>query len=414
MIDRGPAMVGPEEPSICVNPANTKHIIAGANISHVYTSDDGGYTWTSETLKSETHGVYGDPCIIANKDGSTFFFHLSNPDGLGWASDSLLDRIVCQRSDDFGKTWNDGSAIGYNPPKDQDKEWAVINPINNHIYVTWTQFDKYNSKEPEDSSYIMFSKSVDNGESWSSPIRINHIAGNCLDDDYTVEGAVPAVGPNGEIYVAWSYGDKIYFNCSFDDGDTWQNNDIVITTGTGGWNMDIPGINRCNGMPVTVCDLSDGPNRGTIYVNWSDTRNGEDDPDIWITKSNDKGQTWSEAKRVNNDEGKSDQFLTWLSIDQTNGHLYTVFYDRRNYEDRRTDVYLAYSDDGAENFTNICISDSAFVPKPFVFFGDYNNISAHAGVIRPIWTRLDGSYLSVWTAILDEKKLNKIRTLKEK
>lgn len=29
----------------------------------------------------------------------------------------------------------------------------------------------------------------------------------------------------------------------------------------------IPGIVRCNGLPVTVCDLSGGQNQGTIYIN---------------------------------------------------------------------------------------------------------------------------------------------------
>ena len=48
------------------------------------------------------------------------------------------------------------------------------------------------------------SKSTNSGANWSSALRINKKAGNCLDEDNTVEGAVPCVGPNGEIYVLWS------------------------------------------------------------------------------------------------------------------------------------------------------------------------------------------------------------------
>ncbi len=405
MIDDAPAFFGPEEPSIEIDPTNTKHIVAGANINHVYRSRDGGYTWEKDELKSQEHGVYGDPCLISDKEGRFYFFHLSNPDGKGWASDSLLDRIVCQYSDDQGKTWNDGSAIGYNPPKDQDKEWAIVNHLNGEIYVTWTQFDLYNSKEAGDSSNIMFSKSTDRGDTWSTPIRINQYSGNCLDDDYTVEGAVPAVGPNGEIYVSWSYGDHIYFDKSLDGGKTWLKEDIVIASETGGWNIDIPGIQRCNGMPITVCDVSGKENTGNIYVNWCDTRNGEDDTDVWLVKSSDQGKTWTKPLRVNDDKTKRHQFLTWLDIDQTTGHLYTVFYDRRNYEDRQTDVFLGYSRDGGESFKNVMISDSAFTPQPIVFFGDYNNISAHDGEVRPIWTRLQDNRLGVWTAIIKANKL---------
>jgi hypothetical protein len=36
-----------------------------------------------------------------------------------------------------------------------------------------------------------------------------------------------------------------------------------------------------------------------------------------------------------------------------------------------------------------------------VFFGDYNNVTAHDNVIRPIWTRLHNGQISVWTAIIN-------------
>ena len=37
------------------------------------------------------------------------------------------------------------------------------------------------------------------------------------------------------------------------------------------------------------------------------------------------------------------------------------------------------------------------MPNSDVFFGDYTNITAHAGIVRPIWTRLNNGSLSVWT-----------------
>ncbi|MBK7266279.1 MAG: hypothetical protein IPI12_08095 [Ignavibacteriales bacterium] len=35
-------------------------------------------------------------------------------------------------------------------------------------------------------------------------IKISDKSGDCVDEDNTVEGAVPAVGPNGEVYVSWT------------------------------------------------------------------------------------------------------------------------------------------------------------------------------------------------------------------
>ena len=134
------------------------------------------------------------------------------------------------------------------------------------IFITWTQFDEYDSKKVGDSSVILFSKSGDAGYSWSQPTRISKIAGDCLDGDETVEGATPAVGPNGEIYVAWAGPEGLVFNKSLDRGATWLNSEIRIDSFPTGWDMSIPGIMRANGLPILKCDLSGGPNHGTIYV----------------------------------------------------------------------------------------------------------------------------------------------------
>jgi len=404
MLDNSGLLYQPCEPSIAINLKNPDNIVGGAILNKVYYTLDGGKNWKTERLKS-SYGVFGDPCIISDKKGNFYYFHLSDPDQQGWMSERILDRIVGQRSKDGGKTWTDGSYMGAHHPKDQDKEWAIANPKNGHIYTTWTQFDKYDSKAPEDKSNILFSYSKNKGKSWSDAIIINQFPGDCVDDDGTTEGAVPAVGPKGEIYVAWSLNEKIYFDRSLDKGKTWLAQDKIAADQPGGWTIDIPGLNRSNGMPVIVADHSKSSHRGNIYINWADQRNGEDDTDIWMCKSTDGGDSWSAPKRINDDGPGKQQFLTWMSIDQTTGYLYVVFYDRRAHTDLSTDVYLAYSTDGGESFQNVKISETPFLPGKALFFGDYNNISAHAGRICPIWTRDDDGRTSVWTAVISEKQL---------
>jgi len=90
-----------------------------------------------------------------------------------------------------------------------------------------------------------------------------------------------------------------------------------------------------------------------------------------------------------------------MSVDPVTGDIYIVFYDRRNHQDFSTDVYLAYSFDGGDTFSNVKISDQPFVPSTQIFLGDYNNISAYDGVVRPIWTRLDGNKTSILTALIN-------------
>ncbi|MDP1622911.1 MAG: T9SS type A sorting domain-containing protein [Bacteroidales bacterium] len=385
----------PNEPSICINPKNPSQMVAGSNTDNYYYSSDGGLTWTHGVLSSSL-GVWGDPVVIADTAGNFYFFHLSVPTWPQW-----LDRIVCQKSVNGGQTWNDGSYMGLNGTKDQDKEWAVVNPVDNAIYTCWTQFDKYNSTAPNDSSNIMFSRSIDGGVTWSAAKRINRRAGDCLDMDNTVEGAVPAVGPNGEVYVSWAGPLGLVFTKSTDGGVSWPDSNLVIGDIPGGWDFAVPGIYRANGLPVTCCDLSDGPYRGTIYINWSDQRNGEDDTDIWLIKSTNGGTTWTNPQRVNDDPAGRQQFFTWMTIDQVTGYIYMVFYDRRNHFGNLTDVYMAVSTDGGESFNNFKVSESPFEPEPAIFFGDYTNIAAHNNIVRPIWTRLHAGNLSIMTALAD-------------
>lgn len=385
----------PNEPTIAMHPNDPNILLGGANIFNLYRSEDGGHTWEEKELRS-TYGVWGDPVIVPDTAGNFYFFHLSNPEDGNW-----IDRIVCQKTEDNGKSWTNGSYMGLNGKKAQDKHWAIVDPRTNYIYVTWTQFDKYGSTNKNDKSSILFSMSKDGAKTWTKAKKINEVDGDCIDSDNTTEGAVPAIGPNGELYVAWAGPQGLIFNRSLDQGNTWLEKDVVIDSMPGGWDYKIPGIYRCNGLPVTACDISGGEHNGTIYVNWTDQRNGEDDTDVWLAISKDKGASWSAPIRVNNDKPGKHQFLTWMAVDQTTGYLYFVFYDRRISKDTKTNVYMARSTDGGKTFVNFKINDKPFYPNKGIFFGDYNNIVAQGDVVRPIWTRLDGTQLSIKTAIVD-------------
>ena len=393
----------PEEVSIAINPTNPDNLIAGANLRYHFWSMDGGKTWGQAQLPSNT---YGDPCVIFDADGRAYYAHLT----VGW------DAITVRTSDDGGKTWSAGVKLR-GPSSDsarpgslfrsslQDKEWLVADmstsPFRGTIYASWSDFTKYGSAHPEDSSVIVFARSTDRGDSFEPFVRVSDVAGDAIDSDNTMEGAVPAVGPDGEVYLGWSGPAGLYFDRSFDGGVTWGK-DKILTATPGGWDFDIRGISRSNGLPVTVCDISSASTRGTVYINWIDQRNG--DPDVFVIASTDKGTTWSTPIRVNDDAVRNgkEQFFTWATVDPVTGELSVVYYDRRRFNSDSTDVYLARSTDGGATFTNTRISTKIFLPSPGVFFGDYNCISAYNGRIRPIWVHLNNDSLSIHTALIDE------------
>lgn len=396
----GASRTDPNEVSIAIDPTNPQNVIAGANLRYAYQSTDGGVTWLTRQLPV---GTWGDPSVAFDADGRAFFAHLSNPSG-GY----FIERLIVHRSTDGGATWFDSVGVGYRPPKQQDKEWIVADagntPYRNRLYMAWTEFDAYGSTRTTDSTRILFSRSTDHGTTWAEPTVISDRGGDCLDDDQTVEGAVPAIGPNGEVYLAWAGPLGIMLDRSFDGGVTFGQ-DIFVADQPGGWAIDVDSIYRANGLPQTLCDVSASATRGRVYVLWCDQRNGPKDTDIFIASSDDQGSTWSPPRRVNGDASGRHQFFPWGAIDPATGILYVVYYDRRQTVNALTDVVVARSSDGGMTFSETTISQSSFWPRKSVFFGDYSGIAARNGVIHPVWTRLDTTRRSIWTARLLDGQL---------
>lgn len=400
LIDEGPSVLsGVCEPSIAIDPTRPGVVYGASILDNFYTSLDSGRTWQTERIKS-SYGVWGDPCLVVDQDGRLYYFHLSDPDGKNWRSEHILDRMVCQTKDGPDQPFTDGSYTVVNGKK-HDKEWAVVHPTNGTIGLSWTQFDRYGTSDTTCKSAILYCESTDGGESWSTPVVISERTGNCVDDDQTAEGAVPAFGINKARYVGWALDEKIYFSRSL-DGQHWE--DILVADQDDGWSQSYAGFNRANGMPITVVDhCPSSPYYGRIYLCW-----GDKDPvnggEIWLSHSDNAGERWSMPSRVSPDGGSSDQFLPWIVVDPTSGYVYAVYYDRRDVEkENETNTFLAVSKDGGENWQEMKINDAPFFPSEAVFMGDYNHISAYGGMVRPIWTEMRGLKKSVWTYLYQEK-----------
>ena len=380
----------PGEPAVCMNPANPDQIMVGAMSNNYYITEDGGYSWTHGILQS-TWGVQADPVILCDQTGSFYYLHLPN----------VIERVVCHRKDDITAPWSPEVSVAFNGTHDVDKEWATYDPVNDRIYLSWTYFDTWGSSNPNDSSCIYISWSGDGGETWVDPVRISDEKGNAQGGNYSMHGSYPATGPNGEVYVAWWGPDGLMFDRSLNMGVTWLPEDICITGQHINWIYNIPGVNLGVSFPVIACDRSGGPHNGSIYITWADQRNGYNDTDVFVVKSSDNGMNWSDPIRVNDDPPDKHQFFPFVSVDQANGKVWFVFYDRRNYGNTTTDVYMAVSEDGGEAFENFRVSESPFTPLTTVFYGHYIGLTAHDNHVLPVWMRMDDGYSSIIGAIVD-------------
>ena len=387
----------PVEPSIAVSFKDPKALVAGSAYGDVFHSSDGGTTWNKSILKSNP-GVSEKPILVSDYSGNFYRFLSTYSSEDGQAVSVRSNRIVVQKSKDGGKSWDTGETVVHEPNKYLTRPWAAIDRKGN-LYASWSQFDSPISDDPNCKSIIMFSKSS-NGNKWSKPVQISMTPGDCKDDDNTLIGGVPSVTNDGKAFVIWSHQGLIILDRSLNGGDTWLTNDIGLIEQPGGWSMSIPGINRCSSMPMVVCDNSKTNFSGALYMIWADQQHGKDDSDIWFMRSFNYGDNWTSPLRINDDGPGRHQFMPSMAVDPVTGHIFIVFYDRRNYEDEQTDVYLAYSTDNGGTFKNVKVSESSFRPTATIPLGNFTGISAYDGTIVPIWTRMDDGKTSVWTTII--------------
>jgi hypothetical protein len=418
-----PKAPSPNEVSVAINPTNPDHIVASAQSNRgnmTYLSEDGGSTWKTVATANPGKRIQGDDFVAFTSDGLALHAYIAFNGHLGKRPARAETGIFVRTSKD-GVTWSDAVPVidhvnSTQPFEDKPSLRADNGKDSKHkgnIYVAWSKFDKYGTKDPNCKTHIYFSRSKNNGKTFSPAHRISETPGDCQDKSETVMGTSIAVGPKGEVYVVWAGPKGIAFCKSTDGGFTFGKEKILTET-PGAWYFDIEGIGRANGCPVIGVDHSDGPNRGTIYVNWGDKRNDHrkrgwwrwSDPDIFCMSSKDGGDTWSEPLRVNDDPKKNgkDQFFTWMAVDPVDGAVNIVFYDRRDTEGVKTGLTMARSIDGGKTFVNHKINQEPFEGAP-TFFGDYIGIDAHGGRVVAMYMHFaEKGRLAVSAAVFNFKR----------
>ena len=376
-----------------INHKDPDNWLVGVGPAHTVYTRDAGKTWSASQPET-TVTYFGDPVLISDGKGDIHYVYTAGPaDSAG----ARPDRIVCRTSGDGGGSWTSETFLANQPLYDQVRPRPGMH--KGSLYLTWTRFNRDLQKDSACESSVLFSTTSNDGKKWSDPVLINQTPGDCAEDALTMQGGAPVIGLDGKIFVAWSNRGTIYLDRSYDKGSTWLSNDLAIGKHQAGGSMKIPGFERGYGAPLLAVDNSLSFFRGTLYLVWADQSKGENDTDIWFMRSTNRGDFWSPPQRINKDSTTRHQFLPSMEIDETTGIIYIVYYDRRSYDDLRTDVYLSYSTDGGNQFTEIKLSESSFVPQAGLPFSGQTTVATFKGVILPAWTTMDDNGgTSVWTA----------------
>lgn len=385
------------EPSIAVNPNNPEQVVAVFQPATVVYSTDSGKTFSNADLPAvEGWRGGGDVSITFDSKGHAYLSTL-HFEKLGstsyWAHGAGRNGIFVRRSLDGGKTWEksatpvkvyEGGDATSSHMEDMPRIFADTNPRSpyaGNVYVAWIEWQL-------EQSVMLFARSTDGGQTFSQPMRISTHAGLPRDDNGGLVGFVGVVANDGTIYAVWNDGSTITFTQSHDGGQSFAPSRAVVEVappyfgGAGG----IPGVSRVMGFPQIGVDSRPGKVT-TLYVAWSDYRNG--DVDVFCASSKDKGKTWSQAARVNSDtiHDGIDQFFQWMTVDPITGDVYVQFYDRRDDpNNRRTGFTLARSTDGGKDFENYAWDENTFESAQPAFLGDYTWLTVFNGKAYGAWT----------------------------
>jgi hypothetical protein len=407
------------EPALAINPLNHNNLLAGSKMftdpNHyqfgigTYYSMDGGRTWHDNGLlpglDQYKSGLVSDVSIAFGPGGTAYICVVVADGGRASGVDVL-------RSSDGGKTFSppvevytDTTGAVFN-----DKPWIAVDrsrgPNRGTVYVAWNA-DGVGSAEADPDAVrpanraadsdspdgIEVSHSTDGGKTFSTPVQVAD-----FDADHFYLGALPAVAPDGTLYVAFlsmdsgGLADGIGLVSSEDGGQTFTPVRIIQRSLVGLPDHLPNSTFRNTSLPTFAIS----PKDGALVTAWADYRN--QDADIMASTSTDGGRTWSSAVRVNHDRkgnGK-DQFQPVIAV-APNGVLSCAWFDRRfDPNDRLIDEVVAQSSTDGKTWGNIIRVtkrswDPAIgAPRPEgrasnTFIGDYQALAVDNLTVHPLW-----------------------------
>jgi hypothetical protein len=468
------------EPTVAINPVNSNVIVAGANDFCTqptttdfwlgfYVSTDGGQTWIDSlnpgypgdtSAEGESSPIFGeadgtaDPQMAWDNQDSLYYGGLSfkrddsDPAAFSdinvilstWTADpsqplgmDFIRTVVVSKGTLGQGRFNDRPSL-------EVDDWDG-SPHEGNVYVAWSLFNGSSSEG------IYFSRSTDQGQTFSKPVKISQ--------GFGPHGSDIAIAPDGSVYVVWrrfaflpQVDNEIQYVKSTDGGKTFgqphtiaaiipsDRSDLYESDGAArdcgdGLLLCASGFvfHRIRSFPRATADRS-----GAVYVAWEQATPAADNGDTYrpdgqsqvvVARSSDGGATWS-APTAPDPQPLGHQWWPNLTYDPATDKLALIYFDSRedsSYSVNRPpgnladgtsvcgvpigtqvcdvlNTFIATSLDGI-TWTSTKISSMGHQPEyelfgirpvgpvsdeDVPFHGDYLGITAARGTIYGVWT----------------------------
>jgi hypothetical protein len=390
-----------DEMQISINPTNPLNVVGfthnlrNANEIQLFASLDGGKTWARQVITNSsgpnpnggtniddgqgTVQLRGDPTVAFDANGNLFVgYGIQNSGTL-----SGFDKFIVGREDSLGQF--SFFTVVAERGLDNPHLATGLDPVTGSqaVYIT------YSRNLLGHIAISGFRFGIDAG--FTAPLNVDTVP------DLFVNNSGPAVGPNGELYVTW-------------DGFGFSQKAIFVASkltglfGAGSFSADVlvrnvnfqmlqpPASGRgFTPYPSIVVDRSGGAFNGRVYIAFTDLVSGNN-TDIFLTRSDDNGVTWSNLGTFGNVEASvSTSFLATAAVDPNTGAVSVAYYTTDGApDDTQVNLRVASSSDGGGTFakTNVTTapSSSAHLNNQASGLLDYIGLDARNGTLQAFWT----------------------------
>ena len=392
------------EPNLAVNPTDPDHLVVawmgfdrlGRLAIHTRTSTDGGKTWRpAQKLGHEGRNfTSADPTMAFDQNGKAYLAYID------YNRNQPKGGIYIRKTQGVGQWTSAQPVVNIRADSGQepiDRPWLAVDRSGSsmppRLYLS-----SMNSRSAKPPFHPYFFRSSDRGSTWSAWQYLDSapwLTGRIIDKPMPS----PAVGADGTFYAVYPSlvprqrrGAWYVLARSDDGGRTFQYQSLFKAEHALESELAKKGY-------LLRTDPSDEAHLVFIYL-----ANPLGDADVYLRESFDKGASWRERVRINDDMSGNGrmQDLLWADFNQKGG-LFVAWRDRREAETSgyrsRSAIYGAYRPAGRQTFdSNIRLADQwvAYDSILAKSGNDFMDVALVGDTVHAVWGDTRTGNLNIW------------------